>query len=85
MKRGRPAIRNIMYDTILNVLSESQVPLTVSNLAKFSSQKTGRNLSWNTAQKYVQELVEVNRVQPITLPHSKDPGKDGLTVYTLKK
>jgi len=44
MKRGRPAIRNIMYDTILNVLSESQVPLTVSNLAKFSSQKTGRNL-----------------------------------------
>jgi hypothetical protein len=85
MKRGRPAIRNLMHDTILNVLSENQVPLTVSNLAKFASEKTGRVLSWNTAQKYVQELVEVNKVQPITLPHSKEAGKEGLTVYTLKK
>jgi hypothetical protein len=85
MKRGRPAIRNLMHNTILSVLSENQVPLTVSNLAKFASEKTGRILSWNTAQKYVQELVEVNKVQPIILPHSKETGKEGLTVYTLKK
>jgi hypothetical protein len=85
MKRGRPAIRNLMHETILSILSESQTPLTVSNLARFASERTGRALSWNTAQKYVQELVEVSKIQPIILPHSKEPGKEGLTVYSLKK
>jgi hypothetical protein len=44
-----------------------------------------KQVSWNTVQKYLHELIEANQVQAITLPHSKEDGKEGLTVYTLKK
>jgi len=85
MRRGRPAIRSLMHETLVTLLSESPVPLTISNLAKIASERTGRRLSWNTAQKYLQELVELNKVQPLVLPHSKKENEAGLTVYMLKK
>ena len=85
MKRGRPSIRNIMMTTIVDLLAQSQVPLTISVLARQSSQNLNRRISWNTAQKYLQELVELNKVQPIVLPHSKKDNAEGLTVYMLKK
>jgi S1-C subfamily serine protease len=59
--------------------------MTISALAKYSSQNIGTTISWNTVQKYVQELVETNKVQAIPLPHSKEDNKEGLIVYTLKK
>jgi len=45
----------------------------------------GRNVSWNTVQKYLQELVELGKVEAIPTPHSKKEGKEGLTVYMLKR
>jgi hypothetical protein len=59
--------------------------LTISVLAKQASQILNRRISWNTAQKYIQELVEMNKIQPMALPHSKIDGKTGLTVYTIKR
>jgi len=44
-----------------------------------------RRLSWNTVQKYLQELVDLGKVEVISTPHSKKDGKEGLTVYMLKK
>ncbi|MEM5790570.1 MAG: hypothetical protein QXP77_00755 [Candidatus Aenigmatarchaeota archaeon] len=44
----------------------------------------GKSLSWNTVQKYLQELVELGRVEAIPTPHSKREG-EGLTVYILKR
>lgn len=85
MKRGRPSIRNTMLEAIVQLLSQSQVPLTISVLAKQSSQILNRRISWNTVQKYLQELVELNKVQPLILPHSKKENEAGLTVYMLKK
>jgi len=85
MKRGRPPLRQQMTQSLLDILSSNQTPLTISSLATQASKVLGRTLSWNTVQKYLQELVEANRVQAIALPHSKEEGKKGLTVYTLKR
>lgn len=85
MKRGRPSIRIIVQETLLNLLKESQVPMTISLLTRLASEKTGRPLSWNTIQKYLIELSAADKIQTISLPHSKDEGKKGLTVYTLKR
>ena len=85
MKRGRPSVRSLIQTNILEVLSSSQIPLTVSSLAKMISTKVGRVVSWNTVQKYLDELVQLGKIQPMPLPHSKIEGKTGLTVYQLKK
>lgn len=85
MKRGRPSKRADIRKAILNALENSNVPLTTSVLARVVSEDAGSNVSWNTIQKYLRELVEANRVQPIALPHSKRAGEIGLTVYTIKK
>jgi len=85
MKRGRPNTRNIVQTNLLEILSLSQVPLTISSLAKMISPKIGRTVSWNTVQKYLDELVQMDKIQPMSLPHSKIEGKTGLVVYQLKK
>lgn len=85
MKRGRPNIRQIIQSSLMTILSTSQTPLTISSLTRFVSKEINKNVSWNTVQKYLQELVEVDKVKPIMLPHSKLENKNGLTVYILKK
>ena len=85
MKRGRPSKRSVIQTNVLQILEQKQIPMTISALAKYSSQTLGSAISWNTIQKYVQELVETNKIQAIPLPHSKEENKEGLTVYTLKK
>jgi hypothetical protein len=59
--------------------------MTISALAKIISGKLNTRISWNTIQKYLDELVQMNKIQPMPLPHSKIDGKTGLTVYQLKK
>ena len=85
MKRGRPSIRIAVQEVLLNLLKESQVPMTISLLTRLASERTGRSLSWNTVQKYLSELATADKIQTISLPHSKNEGKKGLTVYTLKR
>jgi hypothetical protein len=85
MKRGRPNIRRKISPLILKRLEDSKMPLTISSLARLVSKDSGTQISWNTIQKYLKELIETNKVQAIPLPHSKKEGKDGLTVYVLKR
>lgn len=85
MKRGRPSIRTVVIDALLQIFKDSQVPMTISLLARLASEKTNRTLSWNTIQKYLAELAAADKVQAIALPHSKEEGKKGLTVYILKR
>ena len=84
MKRGRPHIRDIIQTSIIETLSSSSTPLTVSALAKIVSAKLNKTVSWNTVEKYLIELAGADKVRPIPLPHSKIEGKIGLTVYQLK-
>lgn len=85
MKRGRPNVRQTIQDNLMTVLSSSQTPLTVSSLTRFVSKGVNKSVSWNTVQKYLDELIQTEKVQAITLPHSKIENRDGLTVYVLKK
>jgi hypothetical protein len=85
MKRGRPSKRNTIHKEIMSVLGEMRTPMTTSALGRLVSERTNSSVSWNTIQKYLRELIETNKVEPMILPHSKETGKDGLTVYTIKK
>ena len=85
MKRGRRSKREVIQTNILEILNSSSIPFNTSTLRRLISQKLGQNISWNTIQKYLEELVQVNKIQPIPLPHSKIEGKDGLIVYAIKK
>jgi predicted transcriptional regulator len=85
MKRGRRNLREDVIPQILDVLSNTQTPLTTSSIKIIISNKFGKNFSWNTIQKYLDELVRSNQVSSVSLPHSKMRNKTGLTVYMLKK
>lgn len=85
MRRGRPNVRTKTTSIILETLEKSQVPLTTSSIKNKLSEELKHELSWNTIQKYLNELIQTNKVNAINLPHSKTPGRTGLTVYTLKK
>ncbi len=85
MRRGRPNIRQKIQPTIVGALSSNQTPLTISTISRMVSKELGRKISWNTVFKYVNELIETNKVKPLVLPHSKTANKEGLTVYILKQ
>ncbi len=85
MKRGRPNIRRDVQREIISFLSGRGTPVTISVVSKELSKTINREVSWNTVQKYMQELVESGQLQAIQLPHSKQENRDGLVVYTLKK
>ena len=85
MKRGRHNVRRSIQEEIIKVVSSFNTPITTSVMRKEISKILNRNISWNTIQKYLTELVEAGRIQPIQLPHSKLENKSGLIVYTLKK
>lgn len=85
MKRGRPNIRSTIQSTIIEILSQSNTPQTVSSVNRFVSKKLGKTISWNTIQKYLNELVGENKVKTIQLPHSKEDEKIGLVVYLIEK
>jgi len=85
MKRGRPTIRRVVQSNLLEVLSNSSTPLTTSSLTRVISKEVNRSISWNTIQKYLEELVQNEKIETIKLPHSKIEDRDGLTMYTLKK
>jgi len=85
MKRGRKNIRNQVQISVLEILGENRSGLNIESLRSRISIKFNHEVSWNTVQKYIQELVEINKIQPTILPHSKDQTKEGLTLYTLKK
>jgi len=85
MKRGRPSKRVEISNSILTVFTISPTHYTIAALAKKLSEGKERPVSWNTVQKYLDQLVQQEKIQAIVLPHSKDETKKGLTVYTLKK
>lgn len=85
MKRGRRSLKTQVESQILDILSNTQTPLTTSSIKMLILKKFDKNLSWNTVQKYLNELTKNNQISFISLPHSKIKDKTGLTVYMLKK
>jgi len=84
IKRGRPSARSTIQNQIIQCLSEIDTPISIEALRKKISKNFGKGPSWNTVQKYLQELVEIGKVEALSTPHSKKEG-EGLTVYILKR
>lgn len=85
MKRGRRSIKEEAISLILEILSGTKTPLTTSSIQKLIFKQSGKKMSWNTVQKYLDELVKSNEVCSFALPHSRRKDKHGLTVYMLKR
>lgn len=75
----------MVQNKLLTVLESSETPLTTSSLTRFVSKEVNKTVSWNTVQKYLNELIDNKVVQAISLPHSKLEDKSGLTVYVMRK
>nr|MCC5994237.1 hypothetical protein [Candidatus Aenigmarchaeota archaeon] len=61
---GRVAYRHFFYPLLLNIL-DSTVPLNVEAIRRSASEKLGKNVSWNTVKKYLEELVREGKVEKI--------------------
>lgn len=85
MKRGRPNIRSQIQPKILEVLSKSNFPMNISMICSCVASEIKKPVNWNTVKKYLDELVKLDKVQAIPLPHSKEENKVGLIVYSIKK
>ena len=81
MKRGRIPLRDKIKPKVFEIISKYNFPLTISFIQR-EIIKEGRNVSWNTVKKYLEELVKEKKVKKIWLPHSKKERKKGLKVYT---
>ncbi|RLI97729.1 MAG: hypothetical protein DRP00_03590 [Candidatus Aenigmatarchaeota archaeon] len=85
MKRGRPTKRYKVQTKIIECLEEFNTPASVNAITRFVREKLRENISWNTVKKYLEELVEMGKVEALSTPHSKKEGEEGLTIYALKK
>lgn len=85
MKRGRPSARHNITPAIMDALGKTETPMTTSSLKKLLSEQLKQDFSWNTIQKYLNEMMQANQITSMDLPHTKIPNRTGLTVYTLKK
>lgn len=61
---GRIPYRRFFYQVILSVLDTS-IPLNVEAIRRAVSIKLGKDVSWNTVKKYLDELVETGRIEQI--------------------
>ncbi|MEM5832085.1 MAG: hypothetical protein QXI09_01950 [Candidatus Aenigmatarchaeota archaeon] len=61
---GRRPYRQIIYNLLLSILSE-EIPQNIEAIRRHLSIKIGKELSWNTVKKYVDELVEMGKVDKI--------------------
>jgi hypothetical protein len=85
MRRGRPNVRNRIKPMIVEIITNNRVPTSVNTIKKNIERGLGKEVSWNTVKKYLDELVTADVIHPTTLPHSKIEKKDGLTVYSIKR
>ena len=85
MKRGRPSKRYIIYEKILEYFEKNQIPANVERIREYISKELNENISWNTVKKYLEELVRLDKLRKIKLPHSKDKNKEGIILFEKKK
>jgi len=79
MRRGRPAMRDEFRQEILEVLSDTPYPVTVTTIKKKLDQRRPRPCGRDTVHKYIQELVTDRLVLRRPLPARQ--GHKPLLVY----
>ncbi|MCX7911066.1 MAG: hypothetical protein N2505_05760 [Endomicrobia bacterium] len=61
---GRKPYRQVFYSILLSVLDE-HIPQNIEAIRRHVSIKVGKEVSWNTIKKYVDELVEMGKIEKI--------------------
>jgi len=61
---GRIPYRHFFRPLIFSVL-DSHIPLNVEAIRRVISIKIGKDVSWNTVKKYLEELVKEGKVEKI--------------------
>jgi len=84
MKRGRPSKRYEIYALIEEYFLNNPYPSNVRRISEFVSQRIGKPISWNTVKKYLEELVRIDKLKKIRTQHSKNPEKEGITLYYME-
>jgi len=61
---GRTPYRHFFRSLLLNIL-DSHIPLNVEAIRRAVSIKLGKDVSWNTVRKYLEELVKEGKVEKV--------------------
>jgi len=61
---GRTPYRHFFRSLLLNIL-DSYIPLNVEAIRRTVSIKLGKDVSWNTVKKYLEELVKEGKVEKV--------------------
>jgi predicted transcriptional regulator len=61
---GRTPYRHFFTHLLLSVL-DTHIPSNVEAIKRLVSIKVGREVSWNTVKKYLEELVDEGKVEKI--------------------
>jgi hypothetical protein len=61
---GRTPYRHFFVAVLLGVL-DVHLPLNVEAIRRMVSTKLGKEVSWNTVKKYLEEMVEEGRIEKI--------------------
>lgn len=61
---GRKPYRQFFYTLLLSILDEN-IPQNIEAIRRHVSIKVGREVSWNTVKKYIDELIEMGKVEQI--------------------
>lgn len=61
---GRRPYRQVFYSLLLSVLSE-EIPQNIEAIRRHVSIKVGKEISWNTVKKYIDELVEMGKIEKV--------------------
>jgi len=61
---GRTPYRHFFHPLLLNVL-DPHIPLNIEAIRRAVSIKLGKDVSWNTVKKYLEELVKEGKVEKV--------------------
>jgi len=61
---GRTPYRHFFHPLLLNIL-DSYIPLNIEAIRRAVSIKLGKDVSWNTVRKYLEELVKEGKVEKV--------------------
>lgn len=61
---GRRPYRQVFYSLLLSILKE-EIPQNIEAIRRYLSLKLGKEVSWNTVKKYIDELVDMGKIEKI--------------------
>jgi len=61
---GRTPYRHFFHPLLLSVL-DTHIPLNIEAIRRAVSIKIGKDVSWNTVRKYLEELVKEGKVEKV--------------------